>query len=170
MPYDDQTDVAEEVVDTQEGKFLTFQLDREEYAIPIRHVIEIIGLQRITPLPDLPDFVKGVINLRGKVIPVIDVRLRFGMPERAYDERTCIVIVNIDEASVGLIVDEVNEVMAISADRIEPPPSVQKGREMRFVAGLGKVENSVKILIDISRLIFEDELNLIEESMEEDQG
>ena len=169
MPYEESTMLAGESVDTQEGKFLTFQLDREEYAIPIRHVIEIIGLQRITPLPELPDFVKGVINLRGKVIPVIDVRLRFGMPERAYDERTCIVVVDIDESFVGLIVDEVNEVTAIPAGQIEAPPTVQKGREMRFVAGLGKVEDSVKILVDINRLIFEEELNRIEETMQENQ-
>ena len=99
--------------DSQEGQFLTFTIAEQEYGIEIRHVTEIIGIQTITGLPDVPEFVKGVINLRGKVIPVIDVRLRFAMPERAYDERTCIVVVNINDASVGLVVDTVSEVLNI---------------------------------------------------------
>jgi purine-binding chemotaxis protein CheW len=145
--------------DSQEGQFLTFNIATQEYGIDIRHVTEIIGIQKITELPELPEFVKGVINLRGKVIPVVDVRLRFGMDERDYDERTCIVVVNINQTSVGLVVDTVSEVMNIPEESIEPPPKVNKKiNGNRFVHGLGKVEEDVKILLDTQKLLFEEEL------------
>ncbi len=148
--------------DSQEGKFLTFNIAEQEYGIKLNHVTEIIGIQKITDLPDLPEFVKGVINLRGKVIPVADVRLRFGMSERDYDERTCIVVVNINEVSVGLVVDTVSEVMNIPEANIEPPPKVNKKLNgNRFVLGLGKVEDDVKILLDTQKLLFEEELEQI---------
>jgi purine-binding chemotaxis protein CheW len=161
-----QTDevVVEDVTEknSQEGQFLTFSIANQEYGIDIRHVTEIIGIQKITDLPDLPDFVKGVINLRGKVIPVVDVRLRFGMSERDYDERTCIIVVNIEETSVGLVVDTVSEVMNIPGTNIEPPPKVNKKVDgNRFVHGLGKVEEDVKILLDTQKLLFEEELEQI---------
>ena len=147
--------------DTQEGKFLTFSMGKEEYGIEIRFVTEIIGIQKITDLPDMPAYVKGVINLRGKVIPVIDVRLRFGFEERDYDERTCIVVVNINELSVGMIVDSVREVLDIPANQIDPPPSVRKGHESRYIQGLGKVGNDVKIILEIQKLLFDEELEQI---------
>jgi len=144
--------------DTQEGKFLTFVLGGEEYGIEIRHVTEIIGIQSITEVPDMPAHVKGVINLRGKVIPVMDVRLRFGMPERPYDDRTCIVVINIDGQAVGLVVDRVSEVLDIPKDDIEPPPAVKKGEESRFVQGMGKVGDEVKILLDARKLLYDGEV------------
>lgn len=147
----------DETEDTQEGKFLTFILGEEEYGIEIRHVTEIIGIQNITEVPDMPAHVKGVINLRGKVIPVMDVRLRFGMPERPYDDRTCIVVINIDGQAVGLIVDRVSEVLNIPKDHIEPPPAVKKGEESRFVQGMGKVGEEVKILLDARKLLYDEE-------------
>ncbi|MEW6771585.1 MAG: chemotaxis protein CheW [Bacillota bacterium] len=143
--------------DTQEGKFLTFILGEEEYGIEIRHVTEIIGIQSITEVPDMPAHVKGVINLRGKVIPVMDVRLRFGMPERPYDDRTCIVVINIDGQAVGLVVDRVSEVLDIPKDDIEPPPAVKKGEGSRFIQGMGKVGEEVKILLDAHKLLYDDE-------------
>ncbi len=149
--------------DTQEGKYLTWALGDEEYGIEIRNVTEIIGIQKITDLPDVPQYVKGVINLRGKVIPVLDVRLRFGLPEREYDKRTCIVVVNIKDTSVGLIVDQVSEVLDIPAGDIELPSKVDQGAASRYIQGLGKVDEEVKNLLDIRRLLFEDEL---EESAE----
>jgi purine-binding chemotaxis protein CheW len=142
--------------DTQEGKYLTFSLGNEEYGIEIRHVTEIIGIQNVTELPDVPHYVKGVINLRGKVIPVVDVRLRFGLPERDYDERTCIVVVNINKMSLGMIVDSVSEVMDIPATDIQPPPRVNQGESSTFLQGLGKVSDEVKILLDVRRLFFDD--------------
>lgn len=147
--------------DTMEGKFLVFHLGDEEYGIPIRNVTEIIGIQTVTDLPETPPYVKGVINLRGKVIPVIDVRIRFSMPEKEYDDRTCIVVVNIKDVSVGLIVDSVSEVMDIPADHIEPTPRISQGASTRYIMGLGKVNDDVKILLDTQRLLFEDELEML---------
>jgi purine-binding chemotaxis protein CheW len=157
----------EQEEDTQEGKFLTFPIGKEEYCIEIRFVTEIIGIQKITDLPDMPAYVKGVINLRGKVIPVIDVRLRFGFEERDYDERTCIVVVNINEVAVGLIVDSVREVLDIPAGQIDPPPSVRKGAESRYIQGLGKVGDDVKIILDVNKLLFEEELEKLTGSVVE---
>ena len=150
--------------DTMEGKYLIYALAGEEYGIHIRNVTEIIGIQAITDVPGTPEYVKGVINLRGKVIPVIDVRLRFGLPEKDYEERTCIIVVNIKDVSVGLIVDSVSEVMDIPEDNIEPPPKVSKSAGTRYLQGLGKVDNDVKILVDTSQLLFEEELALLEET------
>lgn len=141
--------------DTQEGKFLTFVLNREEFGIEIRHVTEIIGIQNITVVPDMPLYIKGVINLRGKVVPVMDVRLRFGMEEREYDDRTCIVVICIDEQSVGLIVDRVSEVLDIPKDNIEPPPNGKRGENSRFIQGMGKVGEQVKIILNVNQLLFD---------------
>jgi purine-binding chemotaxis protein CheW len=157
----------EQQEDTQEGKFLTFSLGHEEYGIEIRHVTEIIGIQNVTDLPDTPDFVKGVINLRGKVIPVIDVRLRFNMQERPYDERTCIVVVSIKGMAVGLIVDSVSEVINIPASDIEPAPKVRKGEASRYIKGLGKVGEDVKILLEIEELLIGNEIAMLEETSEQ---
>lgn len=145
----------EEDEDTQEDKFLTFVLNKEEFGIEIRYVTEIIGIQSITGVPDMPPYIKGVINLRGKVIPVMDVRLRFGMEERAYDDRTCIVVICINEQSVGLIVDRVSEVLDIPKTNVEPPPKGGRGENSRFIQGMGKVGDQVKILLNANQLLFD---------------
>lgn len=155
----------EEQEDTQAGKYLTFNIGEEEYGIEIRYVTEIIGIQKITDLPDTPNFVKGVINLRGKVIPVIDVRLRFLLEERDYDERTCIVVVNINDIAVGLIVDAVSEVLDIPDTDVEDPPKVNKGSGSRYIQGLGKVGDAVKILLNIQKLLFDEEFEQLMESL-----
>lgn len=147
--------------DTMEGKFLVFNIGEEDYGIPIRDVTEIIGIQRVTELPETPSYVKGVINLRGKVIPVIDVRSRFGMAERAHDDRTCIVVVTMQNVPVGLIVDSVAEVLDIPDASVEPPPKVNRGSGSRYISGLGKDGDNVKILIDTHKLLFEEELALL---------
>lgn len=146
--------------DTQKGKFLTFRLAKEDYGIEIRHVTEIIGIQKITEIPELPTYIKGVINLRGKVIPVMDVRTRFNLPPREYDERTCIVVVDINDKAVGLVVDQVNEVADIPEENIEPPPRTKR-ESGRFIQGLGKMENEVKILLDVHRLLYDEDLEQI---------
>lgn len=156
---------AETDIDVQQDKFLTFVINGQDYGIDIRYVTEIIGIQKITELPELLNFMKGVINLRGKVIPIIDVRLRFGFPAREYDDRTCIIVVNIDEDSIGLVVDSVNEVLDIPATLIDPPPKVKKGKENRFIQGLGKVKDSVKILLDVHRLLFDEEKEAIDSAL-----
>lgn len=141
--------------DTQVDKFLTFILCKEEYGIEIRYVTEIIGIQNIAEVPDMPHYIKGVINLRGKVIPVMDVRQRFGLQERAYDDRTCIIVINIDEQSVGLIVDRVSEVLDIPETQVEPSPKVKSGESSRYIQGMGKVGDRVKILLNAHQLLFD---------------
>ncbi len=151
-----EEDDDEEMEDTQEGKFLTFILLEEEYGIEIRYVTEIIGIQSITEVPDMPAFVKGVINLRGKIIPVMDVRKRFGSDERAYDNRTCIIVINIGSQAMGLIVDRVSEVLDIPENHIEPTPDLKRKKGNRFIKGMGKVGDKVKLLLDSERLIYDD--------------
>ena len=148
--------------DTQKDKYLTFHLANEEFGIEIRFVTEIIGIQAITPIPEMPDFIKGVINLRGKVVPVMDVRTRFRLPFREYDERTCIIVVDINETAVGLVVDEVREVMDIPESQIEPPPKTKGKNGSSFIKNLGKVEKDVKIILNVSQLLFEEELEKLE--------
>lgn len=160
---DEYWDDDEEEEDTQEDKYLTFRLDMEEYGLEIMHVKEIISIQKITDVPDLPDFVKGVINLRGQVIPTLDLRLRFGLPAKEYDDRTCIIITHMNEIPVGIIVDQVNEVLDIEPEKIAPAPSVQKGAAHRFIQGLARVGDDVKIILDAQKLLHEDELEQLAE-------
>ncbi len=143
--------------DTQEDKYLTFVISKEDFGIEIRYVTEIIGIQGITQVPDMPHYVKGVINLRGKVIPVMDVRLRFGVAERPYDDRTCIIVININDQPVGLIVDRVLDVLDIQKSEIEPPPNMKKGKSNRFIQGMGKVGEQVKMLLNANKLLFDEE-------------
>ena len=157
----DDDDLYDDNEDTQKDKYLTFLLAGEDYGIEIAHVTEIIGIQKITEVPDMPDFVKGVINLRGKVIPVMDVRRRFHLDPRSYDDRTCIIVVDIRGSAVGLVVDEVNEVVDIPPQQIEPPPMTSHSSASRFIQGLGKMGEEVKILLTIDRLLFDEELKQI---------
>lgn len=145
--------------DTQKDKFLTFHLSNEDYGIEIEYVTEIIGIQKITEVPDMPDYVKGVINLRGKVIPVMDMRRRFHLTDRDYDDRTCIIVVDISGAQIGLVVDEVREVADIPEDQIEPPPSNGKRGGRQYIKGIGKMDDEVKIILDVSRILYEEELD-----------
>ena len=156
-------DLYEADEDTQKDKYLTFHLAGEDYGIEIRFVTEIIGIQRITEVPDMPEFVKGVINLRGKVIPVMDVRTRFKLASRDYDDRTCIIVVNINNTSIGLVVDKVQEVVDIPADQVEPAPEKARGRHSRFIQGMGKMADDVKILLNVEQLLYDEELNQLEE-------
>jgi purine-binding chemotaxis protein CheW len=146
------------IVDTQKDKYLTFHLAGEDYGIEIKFVTEIVGLQDITEVPDLANYIKGVINLRGKVIPVIDVRLRFLIEKRDYDSRTCIIIINLAGSAVGLIVDEVSEVINIPFEQIDEPPRTMRGTKSRFIQGFGKVGNKVKMILDIDKFLNSDEL------------
>ena len=156
----DTNHLEQQEEDTQEGKYLTFVLGNEVYGLEIRYVTEIIGIQKITPVPDMPDYVKGVINLRGKVIPVMDVRRRFAMDARDYDERTCIVVINAKETIVGLIVDTVREVLEIPKNQIEETHQLRRGQGNQFMQGLGKVGDEVKILLNAESLLFKDAQHL----------
>ncbi|PLX84509.1 MAG: chemotaxis protein CheW [Desulfuromonas sp.] len=157
----DQGLLGEEEEDTLSGKFLTFRLGREDFGLEIRYVTEIVGLQKITELPDMPGYVKGVINLRGAVIPVIDVRVRFRLEPREYDERTCIVVAQLQNRAMGLVVDQVNEVTEIPAGQIEPPPRAGSASGGGFIQGLGKIGEDVKILLDTEKLLSDQELDLV---------
>lgn len=141
--------------------YLTFGVATEEYGIGIRYVTEIIGMQRVMEVPDVPGFIKGVINLRGKVIPVMDVRNRFGMEAVDYSERTVIVVLDVDAVPIGLIVDNVREVMEIPPERIDQPPHFGAHREGGSVIhGLGKQGDRVAILLDVQRLLSEQAVDL----------
>jgi len=160
MEKNNQDDYFEE--DTQKGKFLTFILGNESYGIGIEFVTEIIGILPITEVPELPQYVKGIINLRGKIIPVMDIRLRFKKEFREYNERTCIIVIDINDNSVGLIVDSVAEVLNIAEKDIVKPPSLNSGFSNRYIKGIGKVSNEVKLLLECEKLLSKDELEELE--------
>ena len=144
--------------DTQKGRFLTFVLGKETYGIEIKHVTEIIGIQAITELPELSEYIKGIINLRGKIIPVMDVRLRFKKKAKEYNDRTCIIVIDINDLSIGLIVDSVSEVLTIDEKDIVEPPQMNNGYHNRYIKSIGKVGNDVKLLLNCEKLLTEDEM------------
>jgi len=151
--------------DTKAGKYLTFKLAEEDYGISLLKVREIIGMMPITSVPRTPDFVKGVINLRGKVIPVTDLRLRFGIPEIDYTERTCIIVVEIagegGTMQIGIVVDAVTEVLPVREEEIEPAPTFGASVDTRYILGMANMENTVKILLDIDRVLTSDEIEAL---------
>ena len=153
--------------DTQHGRFLTFSVGREIFGIEIRYVTEIIGIQPITEIPEVPDCVKGIINLRGKIIPVIDVRLKFKKAAVEYNDRTCIIVIDIKEVSIGLIVDNVVEVLSITDENIVEPPDYKTGFHSRYIKGIGKVENAVKLLLDCEKLLKDEEMDVLEKISQE---
>jgi purine-binding chemotaxis protein CheW len=148
--------------DTQHGRFLTFTLDDVVYGIEIKNVTEIIGMQAITKVPEVPDYVKGIINLRGKIIPVIDVRMKFGKEPIEYTDRTCIIVIDISGVTVGLIVDKVDEVLTIDDENIALPPASKTGIENRYIKGIGKSGDDVQLLLDCEKLLKAEEIEEIE--------
>lgn len=145
--------------DESHDKHLLFKLGDEEYGVPIDRVQTIEEMHRIVAVPDMPDYVRGVINLRGSVIPVVELRRRFGMPTREFDDRTCIIVIAADSRTVGFIVDTVNEVHEIPKENIQPRPDFNDGDEKdQFVTGLGTVDGEVKILLAVDRLMRTDEV------------
>ena len=147
----------------QEGKFLTFSLANEEYGIGILKVREIIGMMPIRTVPQTPSFVKGVINLRGKVIPVVDLRLKFSMSEAEYTDRTSIIVVSVGQSNekfihIGIVVDYVSEVVNIKADEIEAAPAFGSRLNTEYILGMAKIGKGVKILLDIDRILAGEEL------------
>ncbi|KAJ49533.1 purine-binding chemotaxis protein CheW [Clostridium tetanomorphum] len=149
----DAETISYEEEDTQKGKFLTFSLEYESYALEIKYVTEIIRIQTITEVPELPDYIRGIINLRGNIIPVMDIRIRFKKPFREYNDRTCVIVVDIKNVTVGVIVDSVSEVLTISEENIIKPPETLKGFSNKYIKGIGKVENDVKLILDCDKLL-----------------
>lgn len=152
-------EILEQEADTQRGKYLTFSLGNEYYGIQIQYVTEIIGIQSITEVPELPDYIRGIINLRGKIIPVMDVRLRFKKPFREYNDRTCVIVIDIKDITIGLIVDSVAEVLTIPDHEIVTPPEVNKGVGNKYIQAIGKVGSSVKLLLDCNKLLNDEEVD-----------
>ena len=158
-----ENELYSEHEDTQYGRYLTFFLADEVYGIEIKYVTEIIGIQPITSIPEVADFIKGVINLRGKIIPVIDMRIKFRKPPVEYDDRTCVIIVETEDLILGLIVDRVAEVMTINDEDIAPPPSHKSGIKNKYIRGIGKVGGEIKLLLDCDMLFNEEEKKEISE-------
>ncbi|MFQ5965184.1 MAG: chemotaxis protein CheW [Candidatus Scalinduaceae bacterium] len=151
-----------------EGKFLTFVLSKEEYGIEILKVREIIGLMDITTVPQTPDYMKGIINLRGKVIPVIDLRLKFSMPEEEQTQETCVIVVEVGAYSntpqqIGIIVDNVSEVLNIKGEEIEEAPHFGQEIDTSFIMGLGKAKEKIIILLDIEKVLSSEELEMVKQ-------
>lgn len=152
--------------DSLANMFLTFDIGSEEYGVAISDVIEIVGMQRIMPIPDLPHYLKGVINLRGKVIPLMDIRLRFNMAAREYDHRTVIIVMEVEDALIGLIVDGVREVREIPDNRIDRRAQLGKSSSRQVIAGLGRLEDSVIVLLNPAVLVADDDIRLMQEKAE----
>ena len=145
-------------VKEEEQKYLTFWTDKELFGIPISDVVQIISMQEITPLPDFPEYAKGVINLRGNIIPVIDIRIRLKRPEAEYNDNTCIIVTNIQDSYIGFIVDTVDEVVNIGSESISPTPKVSKSVTNRYLTGVGQIGEKVVLLLNLSKILSENEL------------
>ena len=150
--------------DTQQDKYVTFKSGNEYYGIKIEYVNEIIVFQEITEIPESEDYIKGLINLRGKIIPVVDVRLRFRQEPIEYNDRTCIIVLNVNDTGVGLIVEKIAEVVEIPEENILPSPTIgmpDKAQNV-FVYAIGKVGDSVKLLLDPDKLLNDEDLTVLE--------
>ena len=164
-----ETDMDER--DTQKGKYVTFKSGCEYFGLKIQYVNETIVFQEITKIPESEDYIKGLINLRGKIIPVIDVRIRFKQEPIEYTDRTCIIVINVKDTVVGLIVEKIAEVVEIKQEDILPPPSATIGHEEKtqnkYVYGIGKVGDSVKLLLDPDKLLKDEDISILEQVSEE---
>lgn len=158
---EEMEDLLEE--DSQKGKFMTFQTGKEFFGISISYVNEIIAMQPIAAIPEVDDYIKGLINLRGKIIPVIDVRVRFKMEPSEYTDRTCIIVIDVNSTMIGLIVEKIAEVDTISEDSIVPPPSLgrKEHEHNKYVYGLAKTGDAVKLLLDPEKLIRQDDMEAV---------
>ncbi|PLX50089.1 MAG: chemotaxis protein CheW [Desulfobulbaceae bacterium] len=152
------------------GKYLTFVLAEESYGIPILKVKEIIGMMKITEMPQMPSFMKGVVNLRDHIIPIIDLRQKFAMPPADYTERTCIIVIEAERSeqqarTIGIIVDGVSEVVNIKEEQIEPAPAFAKDNDNRYILGMAKVDDDVKILLEIDKTLSSSEIKDLTETI-----
>lgn len=151
--------------DTQKGKYVTFMTGREYFGLKIEYVNEIIVLQEITAIPETEDYIRGLINLRGKIIPVIDVRRRFKQDPVEYNDRTCIIVIHVKSTVVGLIVEKITEVVEIPEENLLPSPSIGHNDKShdRYVYAIGKVGDQVKLLLDPEKLLNDDDLTALEQ-------
>lgn len=140
-------------MDTLKEKYLTFYMDSQRYGLEIQYVLEIIGVQSITKVPKVPSYIVGVTNLRGKVIPIIDLRIRFGKMERPYDSDTCVIVVDIDEVVIGLIVDGVDEVVEIPESALSEPPRVEWDYSSNFLKGISRMNGQFSLILDCHKIL-----------------
>lgn len=162
----DDSQVARNERDEQKGKYMTFKSGNEYYGLKIQYVSEIIQFQTITAIPETADYIKGLINLRGKIIPVIDISIRFKQEPVEYNDRTCIMVVNVQNTLVGLIIEKIAEVVEIREENILPPPSLARSdkAQNKYVYGIGKVGDSVKLLLDPEKLLNDEEMSALEQA------
>ena len=164
---------AAAVVEAREGKYLTFELAGEIFGLEILKVQEIIGMMTVTRVPKTPDFIRGVINLRGKVIPVVDLRLKFGMQSQEDTERTCIIVVQVTrsdrQVTMGILVDAVSEVQNIVEENIEDTPSFGASVETDFILGMGKVDQKVVMLLDIDKVLSGGDMSFVDQVSQQKQ-
>lgn len=156
-------DETQKKQDAELIQLVTFSIGEEEFGVDILKVQEIIRTMEITKVPKAPDFVEGVINLRGNVIPIIDLRKRFGLATREHDKHTRIIVIEISNMIVGFVVDSVSEVLRIPANTVEPPPPVVSGLESEYISGVGKLEDRLLILLDLDRLLSGDEKKVLQQ-------
>jgi len=147
------------------GKFLTFFIEKQLYSIPISDVVQIVSMQAINEIPDSVKYMKGVINLRGSIIPVIDIRLWLGKPEKNYDERTCIIVVLIDHKEIGFIVDEVDAVVSIEDQNISAPPQISDNNNQSYLSGIAKLDSKVVLIMDASKILSRDTIIHIQDQI-----
>ncbi|MFG6355710.1 MAG: chemotaxis protein CheW [Acetatifactor sp.] len=162
----DNGQTARDERDAQKGKYMTFKSGNEYFGLKIQYVNEIIQFQAITAIPETADYIKGLINLRGKIIPVIDISLRFKQKPFEYDDRTCIIVINVQSTVVGLIIEKIAEVVEIREENILPPPSIGKADKIqnKYVYGIGKVGDSVKLLLDPEKLLNDEDMSVLEQA------
>lgn len=155
----DEMDSGADSQNTQKGKYMTFKSGPEYFGLEIQYVQQIIQFQSITKIPETEDYIKGLINLRGKIVPVVDVRLRFKQGEYEYNDKTCILVINVKDNTVGLIVEQIAEVVEIKEENILPPPTIGRGDKghNKYVYGIGKVGHAVKLLLDPEKLLYDED-------------
>lgn len=160
----------EELEDVRQGKYMTFQVGTDVFGIELKYVNEIIQMQPVTPIPEVEHFIKGLINLRGKIIPVIDVADRFGKESFEYNDRTCVIVIEVKNIEVGLIIENIAEVVSIEEEDILPPPTVGHGSiQNKFVRGIGKIGENVKLLLDPVKLLSDDALDFLDKQDTEEE-
>ncbi|MBE6721998.1 MAG: purine-binding chemotaxis protein CheW [Ruminococcaceae bacterium] len=147
--------------DEMKGKYLTFWTDSQLFGVPIKDVVQIVGMQEITEIPEYPYYAKGIINLRGAIVPLIDVRLRLGKPEQEYNDRTCIIVCNVHDIYFGFIVDEVEEVTDIADDQISPPPKLNSDTVNQYLTGVAHMGEKLVLTINTAKILGEDEFEAL---------
>ena len=157
MNFDEMQNDSHEL----DSKYLTFWTDDQLFGISIASVVQIVGIQEITEIPEYPMYAKGIINLRGTIIPVIDMRLRLGKMETEYNDRTCIIVVSIRGTEIGFIVDSVDEVTDVDPEQVTAPPRVGQGYAGNYLTGIGKMDDRVVLLLDIEKILSEDTFELL---------